>query len=428
MIASGPPSTSWTTRPSRARTGSAATRAFSMVAAWRLQGTRSEAPARPSSGSRVAASRPRTHAVAWYAAARRSRLGAHRRLAEDEPDPGRLDRPAVGAMVIAQPGETGWSGHREVRRRRALAEAAQVLAEACLDGAQRARVQPLDEAAHAAERVLEREPGVALTELRPAVGPDVAGRHAQGRVPAGTCPEPARRQDRVEQREAEGGHHRRGPQIALDPFQDCPEADQLAARVKVEQLVGQSRRALDRREAGKEGGPHRLGADVGLDALEIVGIERGLAELGAAALVAADRAAVVPGGRSHPAGDARLVVHGPDDVIDDEGPAAGRAAGREHVADRGLEARLAPWRRGKTLERGVEMAHVGRSQDDLGEHPVERARFERDGAALAVDRGPGDPAAATEQVGHDLARSGVGVDPRGEDARRWRRREALEDG
>ena len=74
------------------------------------------------------------------------------------------------------------------------------------------------------------------------------------------------------------------------------------------------------------------------------------------------------------------------------------------------------------------MADVRRAQDDLGEHPVERARLERDGAALAVDGGAGDPAAATEQVGHDIAGSRVGVDLRRDDPGRRRRRETLEDG
>ena len=74
------------------------------------------------------------------------------------------------------------------------------------------------------------------------------------------------------------------------------------------------------------------------------------------------------------------------------------------------------------------MAHVGRPQDDLGEHPRERARFERDRPALAIDGRPGDPAAAPEQVDDDVARPGVEVDPRVDDRRRRRGREAIEDG
>ena len=74
------------------------------------------------------------------------------------------------------------------------------------------------------------------------------------------------------------------------------------------------------------------------------------------------------------------------------------------------------------------MADVGRAQDDLGKHPVERTRLEGHGAALAIDGGAGDPAAATEQVGHDIARPRVGLDLRGDDPGRRRRGEALEDG
>ena len=178
----------------------------------------------------------------------------------------------------------------------------------------------------------------------------------------------------------------------------------------------------------RSGGAHRVGPDIGRHAPQVVGIERRLALLRAAALVAADRAAVVPGDRSCPARHAGLVVDRPDDLVDDERPAARRAARREQVADRHLEARLATRRRGQPLERGVEVTHVGRPQHDLGEHPGERARFERDRPALAVDGRPGDPAAAPEQVDDDVARPGVEVDPRVDDRRRRRGREAIEDG
>ena len=268
--------------------------------------------------------------------------GTHRWLADDEPDPRRLDRPAVGVAVVPQPAEARRPGQGQERGRGALAEAPEVLAETRLDRALGARVQPLDEPAHAAERLLEGEPRVALPELRPALWSDMAGRDAQRRALARSGAEPARGQDRVEQCEPEGGHHGRRPEVALDPLEDGSETHQLAGRVEVEQLVGQALGAGDRREAGKEGGPHGLRADVGADALEVVRVERSLPELRAAALVATDRAAVMPGGRSHPPCDARLVVHGPDDLVDDQRPAAGRAARREHVADGDLETRLTP--------------------------------------------------------------------------------------
>ena len=61
------------------------------------------------------------------------------------------------------------------------------------------------------------------------------------------------------------------------------------------------------------------------------------------------------------------------------------------------------------LEGGVEVADVRRTEDDLGEHPRQRARLERDRPALAVDRGARDPAAATEQVDDDIARVRCGA-------------------
>ena len=67
-------------------------------------------------------------------------------------------------------------------------------------------------------------------------------------------------------------------------------------------------------------------------------IERRLAQLGAPALVATDHAAVVAGDRPGSAGDPRLIVDRPRDLVDDQGPATGRAARREHVTDGDLEA------------------------------------------------------------------------------------------
>ena len=73
---------------------------------------------------------------------------------------------------------------------------------------------------------------------------------------------------------------------------------------------------------------------------QVVGVERRLALLGPAALVAADRAAVVPG---RPVARAPATPSSssdrPHDLVDDERPAAGRAARREQVADGHLEAR-----------------------------------------------------------------------------------------
>ena len=266
---------------------------------------------------------------------------AHRRLAQHEADARRLDGPAVRVRVVAQPGEPGRPGQAEERRRSALTEAPQVLAEPCLDGSLRAGAEPLDEPANAPEGLLEGEPRVALADLRPGLRPDVTGRHPERGVPARPGPEPARRKDGAEERDAQGSHDGRRAQIALDPLEDRTETDQLAPGVEVEQLARQSVCARDGRETGKERGAHRIGADIRADPLQVVGVERRLAQLPSPALVAADRAAVMLGDRSHPPGDPGLVVDDPQDLVDDERAAACRAARREHLADRCLEAGFA---------------------------------------------------------------------------------------
>ena len=73
------------------------------------------------------------------------------------------------------------------------------------------------------------------------------------------------------------------------------------------------------------------------------------------------------------------------------------------------------------------MADVGRAEDDLRQHPRQRARFDRDGATLAVDGRTRDPAAASGQIGDDVTGTGVGLDPRREQGLRRCRRKALED-
>ena len=67
----------------------------------------------------------------------RSRLGRMRWLADDEPDARRRSGPAVGVRVVAQHDQAARAAEGDHRGRRALAEAAQVLAEACLDRAGR---------------------------------------------------------------------------------------------------------------------------------------------------------------------------------------------------------------------------------------------------------------------------------------------------
>ena len=239
-------------------------------------------------------------------------------------------------------------------------------------------------------------------------------------------------QQGVEQREPQRRLDRRGAEVALDAFEDRLQADQLARRVQVEQAVDERLGALDDREPIPEPAAGDVGALGGrLGPLEIVLVERRGALLAAAALAAADRAAVVLSGRRRGRSSRRprsaSACTGPDELVGDEHPLARRAAGREQVADRVLQARLAAGRRAHRLERRVEVAEVRRAQDELGEEPGQRARLDADRAALAVDRGVGDPAAAAVQVEHDVARPRVRLEPRRDEARRRRRGEAIEE-
>ena len=92
-----------------------------------------------------------------------------RRLAEDEPDPagrirGRPAAPALAPLPSPAPSDPGRrrAGDAEDCARGPVGEAADVLAETRLDGAHRAALESLDEAADEPDAVLEREPRVAL--------------------------------------------------------------------------------------------------------------------------------------------------------------------------------------------------------------------------------------------------------------------------
>ena len=74
------------------------------------------------------------------------------------------------------------------------------------------------------------------------------------------------------------------------------------------------------------------------------------------------------------------------------------------------------------------MADVRRPEHDLGEHPGQRRRFDRDRAALAIEGGAGHPAAAAGEIDDDVAGAGVRLDPRGEQRRRRGGREPIERG
>jgi hypothetical protein len=73
------------------------------------------------------------------------------------------------------------------------------------------------------------------------------------------------------------------------------------------------------------------------------------------------------------------------------------------------------------------VSEVRRAEHQLREQTGERARLDAHRAALAVDRGMGDPAAAAVQIEHDVARARVGFEPRGNQRRRRGRCKAIEE-
>ena len=127
----------------------------------------------------------------------------------------------------------------------------------------------------------------------PSRAADAAALDPERRDPAREAVQAARRQQGVEEREPQRRLDRAPPEVAFDALEDRLEADQLAGRVQVEQAVDQGLGALDDREAVPE--PARAtSAPSGSSARRTsVVVERGGPLLGAAALAAADRAAVV---------------------------------------------------------------------------------------------------------------------------------------
>ena len=204
----------------------------------------------------------------------------------------------VGGLELQRP-ERRRAPLLDHRRRRPLDEAAQVVAEARRDGAPGAALEALDEAPDEPHAVLERKPRVALAPVGAGRQAHVAAGDAQRRDAAGRGREPARRAQGVQHRQAQGGHDRRRPEVALDPLEDRRERGELAGRVEVEQLVGERLAALEDGEPVDE----RLArvARVAVEGeLQVVRVERRLALLAAPELVPADGAAVVLAGRLRP--------------------------------------------------------------------------------------------------------------------------------
>ena len=347
-------------------------------------------------------------------------------LAEHQPQPRGRQAPSARRGLVLEEAQSGRARQGEDRGRGPLPQAPQVLPEPCLERAERPALEALHEPADEPDGVLEGEPRVALAPLRRGRELDVAAHDPERHGPAGRERQAARREDRVQEREPQGREDRRRPEVALDPVDDGGQPDQLARRVEGEELVDEVLGPVHGGEPAAQLRPDGLDTDIGVQADQVIVVERRLPLLAPATLVAADRATIVLGdrtrlGRGGPG--LRGIVGRPGDLVDDERAGAGRAARGVEIAERDLQAGLAPGRRRHPLERGVQVADVGRPQDDVREDPRQRARFERDRPALPVDGGTGHPPAAAEQVGDDVPGARMEVDPRGDDrGRRWRRR------
>ena len=236
-------------------------------------------------------------------------------LAKDQTHPRCHGHPAVARGVIPQHVLPGRARKAQHRGGGPFPEAAQVLTEAGLDRPHGSTIQALDKPPDKAEGVLEGEPRIALEELPAGCQLDVTRADTKRGSSARLSREAARGKDRVEQCEAQRCQHWCCPKVALDPLQDGRQADQLAGCMEVQQLVGKGRRPWDVGESGAKDRAGSVHTDIGGGAALVVGIERGLSMLLAAALVATDRTAVVPGDRASEPSGACVLIDRPGDLI-----------------------------------------------------------------------------------------------------------------
>jgi hypothetical protein len=273
-------------------------------------------------------------------------------LAEDQADPATPARQRARAAATAGRVVFGRLGaDRSPRRRtgnpehggrRAIGQAPQVLADPRLDRAIRATLESLDEAAHEADAVLEGEPRVALSPLGRAGRTDPSALDPERADPAREAVEPAGRQERVEEGEAEGGFDGRRTQVALDPLEDRLEPDELARAVEIEQPFDEAVAAVEHREAIAKAVADDIGAiRCRAGSNDVVGVDGCRPLIAAAALATTDVAAVLlpdrrPGllrgsvvaGRTPTGASAR-----PDDLVGDDHPLAAGTARRERLPD-----------------------------------------------------------------------------------------------
>ena len=244
------------------------------------------------------------------------------------------------------------------------------------DGTARRGLEALDEAAHDPAAILECEPRVALAPLPVAGRTQVPANDAQCCDAPRVAVEATRRQQAMQEGEAQGRLDGRRPKVLLDAGQDALDGGHGARRPEVEQLVGQAFAPRQDREPLCQGGPGGAVARERASTFGIGAVGGHRARLRAADLVAARRAAEDLAERG-------VCVAVPDEFVDHDLPAAGRALRREQLVERLAKADLATRLRAERVDGGVEVAQVGRPEHDLGDEARERRRLVDVGAAEA---------------------------------------------
>ena len=219
--------------------------------------------------------------------------------------------------------------------------------------------------------------------------------------------------------------HLRRPQLALDPGEDRLQGARAGAASGGR---GAARRGPPARRRGGSGGRSPRGPPGRARARSRAPRRRPRGRRGAAPR----RGRAGPGrpGSGTTGASAAATaspVRLPDQLVEGERPAAGGTGRRELLVDPGAQARRAEGRGGHGLERRVEMAEVGRPDDDVGEEPGQRRRLDRDGSPAEGEGGPGDPSTAPEQVDDRVVGGRGGLDPRRDEPGREGRRKARED-
>ena len=228
--------------------------------------------------------------------------------------------------------------------------------------------------------------------------------------------------------QTEGRLDWRRPQITLDPFEDCRQADQLPIGVKAQDRVGEAGGAVGHRKPISQGQPNGRGTNIAARALVIRLIHGGLALFEPAALVPTERAPIGLPLEGEIFGLSGTISTHPGELVGNQGPVAGRATRGKRSTHGELEARIATGRRAHGRERGVEMAKIGGPKDDLREQAGQRVRLERDGPALSINRRPRNPTTTGVEIEDHVPWTRSGLEVSNEDIGRRRRCDPLERG